>query len=391
MSQQYILRLNQKGEPFKAYFFDEKNKQSRETEVSDWSAVSKTYEWTLLLPASWVYQTRSTVPSKNLEVLKQSVPYAIEDELSNDVEENHFAFAVLGDKEQKVSVVNLGHLLQLKESVLSHGINIQNIFSEVEFCPRSVGVVSVWAHDNQALLCFGKNETLSIDKSQVASMLPVFAADFHAIQSNLNIEPEWLINELVAKPRIQLSACFEALNNNHAVDLMPAGWLKHSDDIKSTTNKSALIMVLILIASWVGIKSFQHVQASFQVDKVKTEQVKLFTERFGDASNSELIDPYAALQSRMQRVSQSQSMTSPFLSAMNHLGLAMQSHKQNIDIQSLRLVDQKLEVQITAETMTLINRFQQSLQQTALGFKVLIGVNEQDEGRFKSVITMEKM
>ena len=391
MSQQYILRLNHKGQPNQACIYDEENKRSQASEILGWSAVPKDKEWTILLPAAWVYQTKSHVPSKNVEVLKQSIPYAIEEELSNDVEKNHFAFVSLNEKEQMVSVVSLLHLAQLKESVISQGVKVKRLLSEVDFCPKTDGVVSVWVHGDQALMCFGEGETLSVDAGQVSAMLPVFAGDLQAIQSNKSIEPEWLVNDLKAKAPIQLSDCFEALNNQQVIDLMPVAWLKKTNDQAPKTNKTALIMLLILVISWVGIKSFQHISVNQDISDIKSQQVNLFTGRFGDASSSELIDPYAALLSRMQRVNQSQSIASPFLAALNHLGLAMQSHKQNIDIQSLRLVDQKLEIQITAETMTLINRFQQSLQQSAVSFKVMIGVNEQDAGRFKSVITMEKL
>ncbi|WP_154222181.1 type II secretion system protein GspL [Marinicella rhabdoformis] len=391
MSQQYILRLNQNGVPYQACIFDQENKRSRESIIKDWADVPKDKEWTVLLPATWVYQTQSSVPSKNTEVLKQSIPYAVEEELSNDVEDNHFAFAILEEGRQKVSVVSLMHLSQLKAAVITHEINVKRLLSEVDFCPKSEGVVSIWIHEDQALLCLGEGETLSVAKEQVVSMLPVFAADLDWVQSNHPIAPEWLSAELEAKPAIQLSDCFYAINNHPVIDLMPAGWLKIEDNNKPLSQAKVLILAAVLIVSWIGIKSFQHIQVNQRLDDIKSQQLALFTSRFGDASKSELVDPYAALQSRMQRVNQAESIETPFLTALNHLGEAIQSHKQNIDIQSLRMVDKKLEVQITAETMTLINRFQQSLQQSALGFKVLIGVNEQNAGRFKSVITMEKL
>ena len=166
---------------------------------------------------------------------------------------------------------------------------------------------------------------------------------------------------------------------------------RHAQLVYEKHNNKLWALVVMLVVSWVGIKTFQHISINHQIDELKSRQLSLFTGRFGDASGSELLDPYAALKSRMQRVSQSQSTTSPLLVALNYLGQAVENHRSQIEIQSLRLVEQKLEIQITAETMTLINRFQQSLQQAAMEFKVMIGVNEQDAGRFRSVITMEKL
>ncbi len=390
MSELHILRLNQKGEPSHAYHAGNEKLSARVGSISSWTEVEKNLSWTLLLPSPWVYQTETHVPSKSNEVLKQSIPFAVEEEISNEVEDNHFAFTALSENKQKVSVIAHAQMALIKSKVKQHDIKVDRIHSEVDFCPKAAHTATVWQSGDQILLCIGETEHISIERGQLSDMLPVFAADLEFIQSNQSLEGVD-IKHLKHQVDFDLPQCFAALSGAHVVNIKPHNWLQENNSSQPKQNKLLLVLTLLLILSWSGIKFYQHHGIDQQIESLQLEQLNMFQERFGDASGSELADPFAALQSRMQRVNQNQATTSPLIDALHYLGRAMQNHRQHIEIMALRLVEQKLEIQLTAESMTQINAFQKSLQQAALTFKVLIGVNEQDAGRFKSVITMERL
>ena len=242
------------------------------------------------MPAAWVYQTTASVPSKSSEVLKQSVPFAIEEELSNDIEDNHFAFLAIAESEQKVSVIAKGHLARIKQAVQKSQLHVVGLVSEVDFCPKATDTATVWLHDGDALICLAEKETLQVSKAQVAELLPVFAADLTYIQCNEAIDESWLSSGLKEKAKLSINQCFDALNVNDVVNIMPTDWLKSTDEQAPKSLKRVATLFAMLLVSWVGIKSYQHISVSQEIKASKQQQITLFTKRFGDASGSELAD-----------------------------------------------------------------------------------------------------
>ncbi|MCF6301376.1 MAG: beta-eliminating lyase-related protein, partial [Proteobacteria bacterium] len=123
--------------------------------------------------------------------------------------------------------------------------------------------------------------------------------------------------------------------------------------------------------------------------KIKQLQKELFTQNYPNAAPSELVDPFAALQSRLKiKNAQSTQDQSMLIEAVDKLGQTIKQ-QQSVKINGLRLVDQKLELQIVAPSMRVINDFHQLLQQYASDYSVQIGVNELgDDNTFKSILTM---
>ena len=54
----------------------------------------------LMVPASWVYLTQTNIASRSADILEKSIPYSIEDELVNDVEDNYYAWQAQSDHSQ---------------------------------------------------------------------------------------------------------------------------------------------------------------------------------------------------------------------------------------------------------------------------------------------------
>lgn len=388
MTVHHIVKLDNKGDAKRWYQFHVDKNECQHQEINGWSALPQEHGYILLLPAAWIYQSNTTVPSKNLDVLKQSVPFAIEEELSNDLADNHVAFSVVGDKQQQVSVLAWSHLDALKDSINQHQLQISAIHSEADFCPSEEGQVVVVFDGDDALMTIGKDQTMTLKRTEVEDMLGVFATDCAQARSN---DSSWQAAEKQMLPPVQWLECCQRLLQANTVDLLPDQWLIGT---KESTHQHRWLTLwsLLLFLSWSGIQIFQHQQASNAIESIQAEQLQLLQQHFPDAGGSELIDPYAAWQSRLKRMNQSSNQAQSALVAATHaIGAVMNQMRGQIDLRSLRLVEKNMEVAITADSLTLINRFQQQLQDQNLGFKVMVGVNEQDQGRFNSVITMEQL
>lgn len=387
MTQQLILRIKQDGEPRCLHRFDVQSANCETVDVSGWSDQTISGKKVmLLLPASWVYHSTTHIASKNPELLAKSVPFAIEEELSNEVDENYFAFNLNGDGSQNVVAIEKKYLDSLLPNLNKAKIKIEYIHSEVDWLPLSDKTAYLWHDEDSTLVRFESEQSMRMANAQVNQMLPVFGKNVTQIISNIDLQID---SSIETSPKLTAAQCCVSLLNANPIDL-------HVDAINSNKNstethnwQSVKWLAAALILSWVTISSYQLVSLNGSVSKLKNMQQTLFSERFSGAAASELVDPYAAYQSRLQlQNTSSNGQSDVLIESLNALGKTLVD-EQMVKIKGLRLIDEKIEIQVTAPAMSVINGFHQQLQQNANSYNVQIGVNElADDSSFRSIITM---
>jgi len=383
-----IVRIDHDGKPMCLYNYDAQSKHCKTTPVDQWSNQSLSgVDLYLLVPASWVYHTQTEVASKNIELLSKSLPFAIEEELGNDVEDNYYGFKLNEGGSQQVIAIEKVYLDLLKEQIETCDLNVVAIHSEVDWIPVSDSEISVWSDDQTSLLKLDQNQAMRVANSQMGQLLPIYSQDKECIVCNV---PE-VINhvDLPIKNNLSVAGNCEFLLNQKAINL----YLDeiHTDPIESSSNswKGVKTLFGLLAASWLVIQGIQWYVLNQSITEIKQQQKNLLLQNYPNAAPSELVDPFAALQSRMKITnSQTTKNSSMLITVVDKLGQAIQQEK-SVNLNGLRLVDQKMELQIVAPNMTVINNFHESLQKHANDYSVQIGVNElSDDNTFKSILTM---
>ncbi len=388
MANNYILRIGNDGNPVSLYTYDAQNQACTIATIDQWSDGTLTQlNLVILVPATWVYHSQTHVASKNMELLAKSIPFAIEEELSNEVEDNYFAFQLNGDGSQSVVAIEKHHLDQLHQAAQKYNLNIESIRSEVDWLPAKPHVISVWRDAETSLIRLGDDQTMRVANHQINQLLPVFANDMKQIVCNeaTNLDA----TDLPITDGLSASQCCTHLMRNDGINL-------YVDELKinpqAADNRQWTVVIalgMLLLFSWATIQGIQWYSLQQSIDDLKQQQTTMLQNKFSDAAPAELMNPFAALQSRLQlQTSQSGSGASVLLDAVEFLGLTARQQKF-VSLAGLRLVEQKLEIQITAPNMTVINDFHQALQQRAYAYNVQIGVNElSDDNTFKSILTM---
>ena len=388
MTTTLILRIDHDGKPLCLYNYDAQNNSCETTSVKQWSNESlSSKDLLVLVPASWVYHTQTQVASKNTELLAKSIPFAIEEELSNEVEDNYCAFRLNDDGTQHVIAIEKIHLNQLNNQIETHDLQVAAIYSEVDWLPAEAAVVSVWSDAETSLLKLGLDQPMRVDNSQINQLLQVFAQDKRRIicneaavidYPNLPIE-----NDLTA------TDCCRYLLSQNPINLYLDEIKSKQSESSSGSWKNVKLLVGLLVGSWVLIQGTQWYGLGQSISDIKQQQKTLFVQNFPNAAPAELVDPFAALQSRLKiNNAQSTQKQGMMIAAVDKLGKALKQ-QQSVKLNGLRLVEKKMELQIVAPNMTVINDFHQLLQQHADDYSVQIGVNELgDDNTFKSILTM---
>ncbi|MCB1582627.1 MAG: hypothetical protein KDI92_06170 [Xanthomonadales bacterium] len=387
MQLQHILRIEADGKPNCLYSFDAQSKLQK-TKITQWSdAALKAIDLVLLLPATWLYQSKTHIPSKNQDVLKKSIPFAIEEELSNDVEDNYYAFSLNGDGSQDVIAIEKVLLKGIDQDIKNHQLKVLAIYSELDWIPNIDKAISVWVEDNYSIIRFADGQAMRAANQQLSQLITLFKKDLSVIYTNdsralagVDLEVQQDLNEL---------SCVDFLSRQHPINLYVDELREQEQQANMESWRMVSGLAVLLLISWLGIQLFQSWQLGRDIDELKSQQQVLFQQTFSDAAPAELIDPFAAMRSRMQLSSnQSTVNTSIFINMVHHLGTVTRTMK-NVQIADMRLVSEKLEIQISAPNLSTVNNFHQQLQAAAYNYNVKIGVNElSDDNVYKSILTV---
>ena len=388
MAEVSILRIDHAGKPMCILAYDAQNNDCKTSHVIDWSDPRLTdLELYILVPANWVYHTKTQVASKNSELLAKSIPFAVEEELSNEVEDNYFAFRLNQDDSQSVIAIEKTHLNLLNEKIESNHLNVKAIHSEIDWLPVEPSSVSIWSDSETGLLKFDKNHAMRVPHSQIGQLLPVFAGEKQKIICNQGTALK--IDGMSVKNQLTVISCCQYLLTGDAINLYIDDIKTAQSDATSSTWKSVLMLSGLLVVSWCFIQGFQWYSLSQSINEIKEKQKNLLLQNYSDVVSSELVDPFAGLQSRL-KINNANSIQnkSMLITVVDKLGQTLKQQNA-VKLNGMRLVDQKIELQIMAPNMTVINDFHQLLQQYANDFTVRVGVNElNDDNTFKSILTV---
>jgi general secretion pathway protein L len=387
MYDQHLLRIGNDGKPSCLLSFGAQS-QVQKKPVSGWSdVVLKDKSMVLLLPATWLYQSKTKIPSKNLDVLQKSIPFAIEEELSNEVEENYYAFNVNDDGSQDVIAIKKELLEGIGRSIKQNKLDISGIYSELDWIPAVEDAVSVWIEDDYALIRFGDGQVMRSAQAQVPQLIDMFKQNLKSVYTN---DAEALQYEgLPVQNNLDEEQCRSFLNQHAVINLYLETIKEEKQQQRPESWRMIWVLAGALILSWLAIQMFQMMQLGKSIDGLKADQQALFKQVFADAAPSELIDPFAAMKSRMQLSgNHSTEVKSIFLDTVHHLGKVVKT-MNSVELSNIRLVNDKLEIQIAAPNISAINSFHQQLQMAAKDYSVQIGVNElSDDNVYKSILTV---
>lgn len=390
MAETVLVQLAKDLTPVRVIVFDDQQQSAQliDDQQAAEQQLQSAKDIIILLPNSWVYLTMSRVPSKSAEVLKQSIPYSIEDELANEVEANDYAWFSHSDHLQAVAVISQKKREAVYQWIKERRLPVKAIYSEVAFCPAKADCLSVWQQQEQVLVRFGLESSMVCEVSQLPELVNAFAGDLNCLWSNrpLDVVPQ----DFKVKPALTLKDCCAYLVQRPSEpNLLKPEFLNESSKQQQRSGKVVFALALVLLLSWIFINTFQGYKLSSTIKQLKASQQQLLSDAFGQLSVTEQNDPFAALQSRLKQYSQnSNRQQNTLLDGFYYLG-ETRSQIKTVQLKGLRLFDNQLEIQITAPSIANINQFQQQLQNQAGDYAVNIGVNELSDGIYQSILTMK--
>lgn len=394
MSDYVIVRINDKLVPKFQINYTPLNSIVEKHKLSGWSdiQVSDNQTLILLISANLVYNTTVIIPSKNDEVIRQSLAYAIEEEMANDITENHYAYKSIAENKFLVSVIKLETINKISELLSEYGYKSDKLYSEIFACPSQENICNICQTDDGYSIINHSGRGTLIQSRMVSAYNKISDTDKIVIYSrkSLGITNTSDIKNVV----VNIPALFaKTITSDEYVNLFQGRFKENSEDLsKYNPVKKLSVLIAVFVISWLLINILKLNTLSEKIEDVRFQQQELLRQSVININESELNDPYSAMNSRLQISAQGVNKSSRqiLISSLSYLGATLLQFP-DISIQSLRLRENKVEVKIEASDLGLVNRFQSSLEKTAIDMRVNTGTRDSINNGVSSTITMESL
>ncbi len=143
---------------------------------------------TVFVPATDVLLTEVTIPSRNRRQLASATPYALEDQLIDDVEDLHFALGKSDDEGvTRVATVANNKLQQWLSRLADNNIRADAFYSEAQSLPVNENSWSLLQLDGRCVLRGYANQAYGLDCANLSSFVERMAANEDNLPADIHV------------------------------------------------------------------------------------------------------------------------------------------------------------------------------------------------------------
>ncbi|MCB1622286.1 MAG: hypothetical protein KDI44_16285, partial [Thiothrix sp.] len=143
----------------------------RRGQWKDLSTLIKGQPLVLLIPARDVLLTHTTLTTSNARQLRQALPFALEEQLIGDLEEQHFVWHDRRAGELDVAVIERPRLKQWLEMLKQHKLRAKAILPDLFILPVVEGIPTIWHRAAQVFVRTGPLSGFSCPESMAPLLI----------------------------------------------------------------------------------------------------------------------------------------------------------------------------------------------------------------------------
>ncbi len=257
---------------------------------------------TVILPCQHISLHAPVLPTRSERHIRESLPYALEDDLACDLGESHFAFRTMTGGVVHTAVMHQTVLDHYRQRLDALGLQPDQLIPEAYLCLADRPALLV--HDDYFILVKGVADVFCGQLAQLAGCLPLFKDDNPEVwdlrrvdrgplpTADLTVQPgsaEILFAELISD--YPQAAAVNLLQGAYAIQKDQRHWSYY----RYAAVVAALVFVVGFVELWWKNNQLQH---HYQVLTEQAEQVYRTT--FPQAQRVE--EPRVQMQQQLQRI-----------------------------------------------------------------------------------------
>jgi general secretion pathway protein L len=393
MAQTLLLRLPPPGEEETEWLMldegDESSLTRQRGSLTLAAAVARAAKVLVLAPAGQILLAEPELPPGSGAKLARAVPFALEEQLTEDVDDLSFA---VGRRRPTggtpVAVVSLTVMRGWLADLAAAGLEPQAVYPDISLMPENPGQTVLWFEGSRLAVRRPSALPFAVELSPVKEALVVAgviadpldpAAESHIPESALLYvsRDDWArtkdefeaLAESFASLKVQLLAdgplpwLSRSLSNPEVVNLLQGEFARNTD-YSATWRKWRFAAALAagLLVVHVGAQALQ-LQHAKRAGAALDEQI---AQVFSTALPSEPVrDARRQMQSRLDRIRKSGAGPEYFLRTLQALSGAVASNPQT-SIDALSYREQALDLKVTAPNLAAISQVSQSITKQGL-------------------------
>jgi general secretion pathway protein L len=327
---------------------------------------------TVLVPGTECLLSRVQFPGRNRQKLLRAVPFALEEQLSDEVENLHFAVGKpMADGAWPVVVISRNYMQELMDAVIEAGLDVQQVISELQAIPIAENEITVLLDDEIALVRSGPFSGYVVDSENLGLLLAAEPHDEDEPLPELRLllrehsqlpdtdayAAETEVQQFAGDPLIIFARGLDA----NAVNLLQGTfsrtgeWLRMLRPWRAT---AALLLAGFLVSTVVmGIDYFRLDRES---DQLRAEIEDTFRKALPDVAR--IVNPRAQLQQQLDQVQRGLGAGGGFLGLLARSGTIFKD-VQGVEVQGVTFRAGRLDVDLAVSNLQLLDELKQKLSQ----------------------------
>ncbi|MBF0470006.1 MAG: type II secretion system protein GspL [Gammaproteobacteria bacterium] len=330
----------------------------------------------LVVPGRDLHLTTVTIPSRNRQKVMRAVPYALEDQLAEDVDQLHFVVEqARGEEGQGVAVVSHERMAQWLAPFSDAGIRLEAMVVDTLLLPFSTDRSTLLLEEGEDLLLrSGRYHGFSLPAAAALQLLESERAqgdssqptplEIYDLRQRGGDDPFW--RELFTSETV-------TLNEMHGQNLwqLPLQWQGSPNLLQGSYSRTEQLgkmlkpwrPVLLLALLWIGLMigsdwlNLQRLQQ--EVAQLQQESRNLYLKAFPESQR--VINPRAQMEQKLSKLRQQEGGASGFIPLFAPAITAVMA-EPGVEVEGVRYRQQRLELYLRLEAIAGLERIQQRLE-----------------------------
>lgn len=331
---------------------------------------------TLLIPTLDVLLTRTILVTSNSRQLRQALPYALEESLVGELEDQHFVWQTGGSDMLDVAVIDRERLKQWMAVLRQYKLRAKAILPDVFALPWSDNMPTLWQRDGQAWVRTGACSGFSCPAASIPWLLDSLfdeGNETRAAHVYSDTAAPWQDSLKAIADRHPNMLLQRSLQDGMGLNLLSG----YQDDSMSTFTRHwkrwrvAAALAVLTGGIAIGIEGMETWQLSQQLAAAQQRNLQFFNEVFPAIKDVTLQDVGSRVKSEIKRMAGETKQAAGKASVLPRMSMVAKIFQQEgvLKITEIRSRESKLSIVFEAPDLQVLDRLGQGLT-AALGHEV---------------------
>ena len=339
--------------------------------INDFVTASLGKHITVILQGEDILFSNVNIPGKNIQKILQAVPYVLEDNVVDDVDNLYFAIkksnSDLLDNQYDVATISREYFEGLVEQLEKAGIYADTITADYLMLDNTLFFDGERVAYNYSNLKFSAPVEIAVtlvkDSLTDEDNLKVVVCE-----RNLGSSENNKLNDLVLMSKLEQEYCQEQTelclinncSNDNVINLLQ-GEHKKKKDWSKTGKKWLPVAILFLIWLLVeaGVFVSDYLRVTSENEKLNTEIINIYKKTF--PKSRRIIDAKAQMQQKLAALKKRKGQSGRSFTEMLSNSARVFAATKGLEIQSLRYYDGRINLEIKIASLQALDKMKEQL------------------------------